>query len=105
MAAKTARVPVETALVQTPDPDLPELPVDLIIEPTQDGARAILRNTSGQPLEVTITVVDPATRDTSTQVIALSGARTTRVEGLQTTAGDRITVASTGYRDRITFVN
>jgi len=84
---------------------LPEVPVDLIMLAPEEGQkRAIVRNMTGKPLLLTITVSTPATGNQSVRQIALTGERTTRLEGgLETAPGDQITVASSGYRDRVLF--
>lgn len=87
------------------EPQLPEVPAALIVMPAQNGEQhAILRNMAGEPLLVTITVSNPTGGTKSTTEVALTRERVSKVDGLDTASGDRITLSSSGYRDRITFV-
>jgi len=100
--AASARPPPPQAVSE---PQLPEVPAALIVMPVQDGEKhAILRNMTGEPLLVTITVSSPAGSTKSTTEVALTTERSSKVDGLDTAPGDRITLTSSGYRDRTTFI-
>ena len=97
---------VPAAATPLSDPSLPEVPVTIVIKRSSDGAmhRALLRNESAQPLLVTINVSNKSVPNKYMTQVSVAAADVTKLDGLPTAPGDRIILASAGYRDQVTYV-
>ncbi|HXW74484.1 MAG TPA: hypothetical protein VEK10_06695 [Steroidobacteraceae bacterium] len=102
LAARSKPIPTTTPVS---DPPQTELPVSLIAKTLPDGAqRFVLRNRSTEPLLVTIIVSNTSEQNKYVTQVSIAAADMTTLDGLTTVPGDRIILASAGYRDQVTQV-
>jgi hypothetical protein len=87
-------------------PSEAEVPVRVVVNKLPDGAERVdLRNLSAEPLLVTINVSGESAPNKFIAQVPVAAADVTRLYGLPASPGDRITLASRGYRDQVTRVD
>jgi hypothetical protein len=78
----------------------------LTVKTLSGGAqRAVLHNLSSQVLLVTITVSNNSTPNKYITQVSVPPGDLTKIDGLPTAPGDRVVLASAGYREQVSQVN
>jgi len=87
------------------EPAGPEVPVSVVISPAPNGGghHAVVENRSADTLLVTLTVSNPKVGHKYTTEFSVAGYGVAEFDGIATERGDEIRVASSGYKDTVTF--
>jgi hypothetical protein len=96
----------KTAPTATPasEPAAPEVPVAVVLSPTPAGGLyAVLENQSREPLLVMLSISDRKGGHKYTTTLTVLPYSTAQLDGIAAERGDRITLASNGYRDQVTY--
>jgi len=105
-SSSDSAVPTKTALPAAPasEPAPPEVPVAVVLSPTAAGGLyAVLENQSTEPLLVMLTISDRKGGHKYTTTLTVPPYSAAQLEGIAAERGDRITLASNGYRDQVTY--
>jgi hypothetical protein len=107
-AAATAvpRAPIPPPSMAPGGPPLPELPATVVVSAAPAGGYyAVLANQSAEPLLVRLTIANRKGEHKYTTELTVPAYSEAQLDGITAMSGDRVTLASSGYRDQVTLFN